>query len=109
MPKDTNRTCPDCVPSRRDFLKTTVATAAAASAAATGIITVLPRSAPAAAVASQPETLVAALYKTLTDAQKKVIAFPFDHDLRQKINNNWFITDKPIKELFDKDQQAIIR
>src|ERR1044071_9645051 len=109
MPK-TNRTdCPDCASfSRRDFLKTTVGTAAAASAA--GVITVLPRTTPAAAdAAQQPETLVAALYKTLTEEQKKVVAFPFDHPLRHKVDNNWFITKKHMTELFDKDQQALIR
>src|SRR5437773_657651 len=93
----TNRTsCPDCdSPSRRDFLKTTVGTVAVASATAAGIITVTPRSTYAAeasssiAAASQPETLVAALYKTLTEDQKKIVAFPFDHPLRREVNNNW--------------------
>src|SRR5262245_31582887 len=114
----TNRTsCPDCDSvTRREFLKTTVGTVTAASAvAAAGIITVTPRSIYAAeaasslAAASQPETLVASLYKTLTDEQKKEICFPFEHKLRSEINNNWFITDKAIKELFNKDQQAMIR
>src|SRR3954452_7750036 len=92
----TNRTsCPDCDSlTRRDFLKTTVGTVAVASATAAGIIAVTPRSAYAAAAssslasASQPETLVAALYKTLTEEQKKTVAFPFDHPLRKHVDNN---------------------
>ncbi len=109
--KKAKSACPDCDPSRRDFLKTTVGTVAAASAAAAGIITVTPRSlyaAPAAA-ASHPETLVSTLFKTLTDEQKKSIAFPFEHKLRSQVNANWHITEKPIKDLFNRDQQALIR
>src|SRR5258705_8443976 len=102
MPK-TNRTdCPDCAsPTRRDFLKTSVGAVAAASAAS--VITVLPRSASAISVAAQPETLVASLYKTLTEEQKKIIAFPFDHPLRHKIDNNWFITKKHMTELLHRE------
>src|SRR5258705_2963524 len=115
--KNNRTSCPDCDSlTRRDFLKTTVGTVAVASATAAGIITVTPRSAYAAAAsssslaaASQPETLVAALYKTLTEEQKKVVAFPFDHPLRQKVDNNWFITKKGIKELLKPDQQAMVR
>src|SRR5438045_5947026 len=83
----TKRTsCPDCDSlTRRDFLKTTVGTVAVASAPAAGIITVTSRASFAAeasaslATASKPETLVAALYKTLTEEQKKTVAFQFDH------------------------------
>src|SRR5256885_17233751 len=96
-PKTNRVSCPDCESvTRRDFLKTTVGTVAVASATAAGIITVTPRSSYAAAAssslasASQPETLVAALYKTLTEEQKKLIAFPFDHPLRRQVNNKWF-------------------
>jgi len=115
--KTSRTSCPDCdSPTRRDFLKTTVGTVAVASATAAGIITVTPRSSYAAAAsssslaaASQPETLVAALYKTLTEEQKKIVAFPFDHPLRREVNNNWFITKKGIKELLNPDQQAMVR
>jgi hypothetical protein len=110
MPIAPKTSCSDCEPSRRDFLKTTVGSVAAASAAAAGIITVTPRSLYAApAIASQPETLVGTLFKSLTDEQKKAIAFPFDHQLRRQVNANWHITDKPIKDLFNKDQQALVR
>src|SRR5438874_9187299 len=116
-PKTSRTSCPDCDSfSRREFLKTTVGTVAVASATAAGIITVTPRSSFAAAAsssslttASQPETLVASLYKTLTEEQKKIVAFPFDHSLRRQVNNNWFITKKGIKELLNPDQQAMVR
>src|SRR5262245_37314778 len=85
--------------SRRKFLKT----------AAVGGAAVLSGPALAAPAAqAQPETLVATLFKSLTDAQKPVVAFPFDHPLRSKVDNNWKIT-KPIAEVFDKDQTAMIR
>jgi hypothetical protein len=54
------------------------------------------------------ETLTASLWKTLRPEQKKVVAFPFDHPLRAKVDNNWEITE-PIAEVFDKDQQAMLR
>src|SRR5947207_5312099 len=100
--KTNHTSCPDCdSPSRREFLKTTVGTVAVASATAAGIITVTPRSSYAAAAsssslaaASQPETLVAALYKTLTEEQRKIVAFPFEHPLRREVNNQRFITEK---------------
>src|ERR1044071_2868313 len=87
-PKSSSLICPDCGPvTRRDFLKTAVGTAAAMSAASAGLFAfdgALHR-ASAAAVArpiSQPETLVASLFKTLTEVQKKAVAFSFDHPLR---------------------------
>ncbi len=55
------------------------------------------------------ETLVATLYKSLTETQRQAIAFPFDHPLRSKVDNNWMITDKKISEFYTKDQQAMIR
>lgn len=93
--------------SRRNFLKTT---AAGVAVAATGSLPLLTASAgPAAARSPQPETPVATLYKSLTEEQRKVITFPFDHPLRSKVDNNWQITDKTIAEFFTPDQQAMIR
>ena len=57
----------------------------------------------------KPETLVAQLYKSLTDDQKKLMAFDFEHPLRQDIDNNWHITKAVIGQTFDKDQQGLIR
>jgi hypothetical protein len=85
---------------RRLFLK-----AAGAAAAYPGLAVAGP--APTAPKPSS-ETLAAALWKSLRPEQKKVVAFPFEHPLRSKVDNNWEITE-PIAEVFDKDQQAMLR
>src|SRR5712672_1447834 len=105
--------CECCDPiTRRNFLKTTV-TGVAAAATATlpfGSVTEAADNAKAAKIKStKPETLVAALYKSLTEEQSKVIAFPFHHPLRSKVDNNWQITDKKVSEFFTRDQQAMIK
>jgi Protein of unknown function (DUF3500)/TAT (twin-arginine translocation) pathway signal sequence len=94
--------------SRRDFLKTTVAGVAAA---ASGALPLLASGAePKLAVrGSQSETLVATLYKSLTEEQRRAVAFPFDHPLRSKVDNNWLITDKRVGEFYTADQQGLIR
>jgi hypothetical protein len=51
------------------------------------------------------ETAVKRFYDTLTDEQKKTICFPFDHDLRKKINANWSITKPTIGGDFYKEDQ----
>ena len=88
---------------RRDFLKTSVASAALAAAAGT-----LPIGA-AEKKKSTPETLVQTLYKSLKDEQRKELCFPFDHPLRLKVDNNWHITEAQIKNFLSADQQAIVR
>src|SRR5262249_39845052 len=57
---------------------------------------------------SSAETAVKRLYDSLTDAQRKVICFPFEDKLRSRINANWAITKPTIEELFTKDQQATL-
>ncbi len=92
---------------RREFLETSVTSAAALAA--------LPLAgsalaAPETAGKTPPcETLVGTLYKSLNEEQRKAVTFPFDHPLRSKVDNNWFITDKKVGEFFNKDQQAMIR
>jgi hypothetical protein len=102
--------CPDCdAVSRRNFLRTTAATVAAVATVTTAGGAWV-RGAEAAPAAPTSETLVAQLYKTLKDEQRKAICFPFDHPLRSDVDNNWFIVkDKRVKSFFDKDQQAMIR
>src|SRR5258705_4185305 len=98
--------CPDCDGmSRRDFIRAvgTVAAVGAMSGKLRAAETVRPAKATS-------ETLVAQLYKTLKEEQRKAICFPFDHPLRSDVDNNWFIVkDKRVKSFFDKDQQAMIR
>jgi hypothetical protein len=106
--------CPDCDNvSRRGFLRTTTAAAVAAVAVVNRGGTWVrgaEASVPAAAGAATSETLVAQLYKTFKEEQRKAICFPFDHPLRSDVDNNWFIVkDKRVKSFFDKDQQAMIR
>jgi hypothetical protein len=99
----------DCS-SRREFIKTT---ASGLALAATGILPA--RSAPDAHLArvqktaGPPETLVATLYKSLTEEQRKSVVFPFDHPLRSKVDNNWFVTDKKLSAFYNKDQQQMVR
>jgi len=106
MPASENNSCPACPePSRRSFIKTTAGGIAALSVAGMAASRLFADDAPKAA---EPETLVTSLYKTFTEEQKKEIAFPFDHELRSKIDNNWNIVKKNVSS-FTKDQQAMIR
>ncbi|MFN7924596.1 MAG: DUF3500 domain-containing protein [Bryobacteraceae bacterium] len=78
---------------RRDFL----ASAALAAAPLAG-----------AKPKADSETLVTALYRTLTPEQKSKICFGFDDPLRSKVDANWHITPTKIGEFFNPDQQAMI-
>lgn len=64
-------------------------------------------------VAAKPvdssETLVATLYKSLSEEQKGTVVLPFDHPLRSKVDNNWFVTSARVGKFFNADQQAMIR
>jgi hypothetical protein len=101
--------CPDCSPSsvdRREFIKT--ATAVGLAAGSAGLVSGVPAIAKEGEQATS-ETLVQQLYGTLNDKQKELCAFPFDHQLRSAINNNWHITKARLTKDFDKDQQDLIR
>ena len=87
--------------SRRNFIKTSLGGVAAV---ATGGL-VLPGR--AEAPKGTPETLVGTLFKSLNEAQRKEICFPFEHPLRSKVDNNWHITKTKLRD-FTKDQQAMI-
>ena len=54
------------------------------------------------------ETLVKSFYDSLTEEQRKIMCFAFDHELRLKVDNNWQITKTKV-ESFTKDQQAMIK
>jgi len=109
--------CPDCSDragfTRREFLKTTAAGVATLSVAGASIITVgSPKIAPAAEAAAMPaapETLVATLFKSLNDKQKEEICFPFDHELRSKVDNNWHIVTHSVDEVLNPDQRQLVR
>lgn len=100
--------CSDCATdvSRRHFLRT-----AAVAVAAAGTAPILPAFAKSieAVKKSDSETLVTTLYKSLNEAQRKELCFPFDHKLRLKVDNNWHITSKGIANALDADQQAMVK
>jgi len=108
MLNDPRFDCPECDDgvSRRDFVRRVagVAVAGGLLPLATGPRRVLA----APSLKSPAETAVKRFYDTLKDDQRKVICFPFDHPLRQKINANWAITKPTIEEFFTKEQQALI-
>lgn len=115
--------CPDCESGsfaldRRHFLKTTGAAVAGASLL------------PAVARASEtekpaPETHAKKLFDSLSDEQRRVVAFDWDHEvkggttgpgqggaglLRTFVSNNWQITRPTIhSDFYTKDQQELIR
>ena len=60
------------------------------------------------APAASPDNAVKRFYDSLTEAQRKVICFPFDHPLRTKINANWAITEPTIEDYFTSEQQATL-
>ncbi len=101
--------CSDCSSGslpvdRRRFLQTTAAGVAVAS---TGLLPAVARAAEEAK-AAQPESLVTQLFGTLTDKQKESILFPFDHELRSKVDNNWHITKLRVGQDYTADQQQLI-
>jgi hypothetical protein len=70
----------------------------------------MPRLLPAAeSTTPASETLVAQLFGSLDEPQKKAICFPFEHALRQKVDNNWFITEQRIGQLLKPDQQDLVK
>jgi hypothetical protein len=107
--------CPDCEGrgfelDRRHFL---AAAGAAATAAALPRIVFADDKAEGKAT---PETLVKKLYDTLTEDQRKTVAFAWDHEdpklglLRTRVSNNWHITAPEIAgSFYTKDQQEIAR
>ena len=98
--------CPDCPSSpvsRRSFLHQSGL--AAGACAAGGLVPALAAGKPAKATS---ETLVKTFYDSLSEEQRKLMCFDYDHKLRLKIENNWHITKARV-ENFSKDQQAMIK
>ena len=96
--------CSDCSElSRRDFVRTI---GGAALAVGAGSLTSSAVAAPSAK--STAETTAAKLYGSLSDAQKKVVAFGFDHPLRKKISANWAITKPTIGDDFFTAEQRVL-
>jgi len=106
--------CPDCTNDhsigglsldRRRFLQTSAV--AGAAAATSGLLPAVARAADKSNM-PQSETLVQQLFDSLTDKQRGSVVFPFDHELRQKVDNNWHITKARVGKDFNADQQQLI-
>jgi hypothetical protein len=114
--------CPDCEAGepgldRRDFLRTVGASAAALTAGGLPLFAApsVPPSPEAPTPTSAAETAVKGLYESLTDEQKKVVCFDWNHQagnrglLRTFVSNNWQITKLHIRsDFYTKKQQMII-
>jgi hypothetical protein len=108
--------CPDCSAelNRREFINK-VGTAAAGAAALP--LFAVPRHSHAAAEAPRtPETVVKALYESLSDEQRGYVCFSWDYVrpgmglLRTRVSNNWNITKPEIRgQFYSNDQRAMIR
>ena len=90
---------------RRSFLKTTAAGLIATAAG--GLIPSPLQGAPGPKDAA--ETLAAQLYRSMSEEQRRQLCFAFSDPLRDKIDNNWLITGKPISELLKPDQQDLVQ
>jgi hypothetical protein len=110
--------CPDCGEvveveagvDRRGFLRTV-----GAAAAATALpLWAVPRVEAAPTPDSKAEKLVKTLYERLSDSQKKVVCFDWDHKdsrglLRTHVSNNWQITKPAVdSEFYTKEQRELV-
>jgi hypothetical protein len=93
---------------RRDFLK------AAVAVAGSSLLGTNPSSLHAAEAESDADRAVAALHESLTEAQRKVMCFDWDHKggygglpLRLHVTNNWAVSPMAVGALTG-DQQALV-
>lgn len=110
--------CPECdgqgldpAVSRRDFVKTvgTAALAGGLLGRAASPASASPRSLLEQQAASRPaETAAKRLYESLSAQQKEALCFPFDHQLRTRINANWAITKQTIEDFLSAEQQKLV-
>lgn len=109
MSKNTKQqNCSECQElDRRRFMKT-VGGAVVASAVAPVLFD--SRFAHAAPTTQIPaETAVKQFYQSLSEKQMLEICFPFDHELRSRVNANWHVTKPSIgDDFYTKDQRALI-
>jgi len=103
-PHDNN--CSDCQSrphneSRRRFIKQLGGTALAVGAVPAWVHVAGAAPTPSSAA----ETAVGRFYQSLTDAQRKVLCLPFDHQLRNKINANWHVVKQTIGDVCTEEQR----
>lgn len=102
--------CPDCHADvdRRQFLKGVGG--AMALGATAPLWSGLPGAYAAPTHSSAAETSAQKLYSTLSDAQRKTICFPYEHELRKRISANWHVTKPTIADdFYNAEQRALIR
>lgn len=93
---------------RRDFVKAAGVTALAASNLGWLVNTPAVHAAPTPQSAA--ETALGRLYATLSDAQKKQICLPFNHEKQQRISANWHITEPTIGgDFYSAEQRQLIK
>lgn len=85
---------------RRRFLKTS-ALGLAAVAGGQGMAQGAPK--------ATSETLAAQLHSSLDEAQRKALCFAFTDPLRDKVDNNWMITRRSIRDVLRPEQQDLVR
>ena len=93
--------CPDCGEmsdgvSRREFLRSVGMTAAAVGAVSTPLARLVAAPSVEKTQGKPAETYVKLLHDSLTADQRKVMHFPFDHEKRSMISNNWHIVDENV-------------
>jgi hypothetical protein len=108
--------CDCCSVDRREFFRAAGGAALAAGAAASLTRPVWAQAKAASASEAGAESLVKKLYDTLSEEQRKVICFDWDHMdaerglLRTRVANNWNITEDFIKsDFYTDDQRDLVR
>ncbi len=102
------QSCSDCQGfDRRRFMKTVGGAVVAGAVAPVLFDSRFAHAAPA--TQSSAETAVKQFYESLSEKQMLGICFPFDHELRKKVNANWHITKPSIgDDFYTTDQRALI-
>jgi len=102
------QSCSDCQDlDRRRFMKTVGGAALVGVAAPMLFDSRFAHAAPTSQ--SSAETAVKQFYQSLSETQMAGICFPFEHELRKKVNANWHVTKPSIgSDFYSKDQQALI-
>jgi hypothetical protein len=101
--------CPECESpfDRRSFIQAVGGAALASSALPLISSPSVAHAAPSPSSAA--ETAVGRLYSSLSESQRKMICFPFEHELRNRISANWHVTKPTIEsDFYSKDQQKLI-
>jgi hypothetical protein len=108
--------CDCCSVDRREFFRAAGGAALAAGAAASLTGPVWAQAKAASASEAGAESLVKKLYDTLSEAQRKVICFDWDHMdperglLRTRVANNWNITEEFVNsDFYTDDQRDLMR